>query len=518
MQNISLIYDKSFDFQVSKELQFKKKISIILSEIELFRKRNKLPKLFFKNKQQVYENLKTKTNVSVFLEKAQLINATFRDGSHKFLKINRSKLQTPQEKIEFVLGSFKDEYIIQEIDDPLFKNDVINILMDKQVQRIYFFKKNKKKYGTLKIEKNISLNDKINLLHSYFPTEEGYTLFFSTTELNDNDSVNVEVTSQKQIFLKYPDFIDISGPTGYTKMLYKGMVLHIFGEHHARKAQCSPYGHPYVHEIIKNTLASNGDGDPTIHVFLEQDFLNKSNTMEQKDTRILVRKGMLNKVTEPILDCLGYVPTRSACPYKNVRVHMVDIRKRLPNFLLNDWSDPILKSEIDKIIHNPHESEFYTRVFNQLRHMGHYEKEYIKKELNKMTQGGYNLYQDNLLYIVDLFLVARILRQYKDDNLQQYSTIQHAIVYVGNTHRKILEETMLELGAKILYKTHDCYQCVTIPVVWNEGNPCLDFKTVSDGIRDCPQSIAISTKRTEKTRLMPAKSLFITPTNVRQKT
>jgi len=66
-----------------------------LRKIELFRKTNKLPKLFFKNKQQVYENLKTKNNVNVFLEKAQLISVTFRNGSHKFFKINRSKLQTP---------------------------------------------------------------------------------------------------------------------------------------------------------------------------------------------------------------------------------------------------------------------------------------------------------------------------------------------------------------------------------------------------------------------------------------
>jgi hypothetical protein len=324
--------------------------------------------------------------------------------------------------------------------------------------------------------------------------------------MNMNMNMNMNTENKK---IRY-----ISGPISLYELYDEknGKHMYLFGDYHLEAEECrnDKTDSMQIANFLKNLFISN----PNKHfdLFVEEVFIDKEYGKRDfmPDT-----KSHLGKVVSEFNTC--FEVDKSACKYKNVRFHYVDIRSidelNFINILAKCIDNPQSSVELFKsypinninelilLLSNSTETKNYKKILKQIenisdpaikeianyyldeisRHQISVEEitniieilkgnkkiniESFKNILNRILESGNNM--------MNAYLLARMYRNFRQMPNQYSEPPKNIIVYAGNTHIKSILMDLKEIGIKIMQKhEQNSFDLANLPEV-----KCIDLQS-----------------------------------------
>ena len=334
-----------------------------------------------------------------------------------------------------------------------------------------------------------------------------------------------EITPSNPITLDQAKYIQ--GPIALSEYYSAKYDKHIFlfSDEHQRLPRCPPDSTPEntisisdaIHQLVTE------DKSQTVDVYLEIPFISKS-TDRQKFS---ASSGFIGDVAATFAPC--FLVEKKKCPYSNARFHYVDVRswqdqkdmnarkyleaylhlavqdfnrgKKLSQLYQDEiskrrWAfdkqldikDLLERLKITKQLENIPEENVRTEIYEEfvpklIENSPKNSSWFLDMALlgltigkprgnTSMAQMVINLLQDFGVALMDMYLLARMFRTYKNG-----SRSQRDIVYAGVYHTDIYDTFLVDtLGFTKLQATQDSkdsYQCINI----TEFAPYVKFKT-----------------------------------------
>ena len=294
----------------------------------------------------------------------------------------------------------------------------------------------------------------------------------------------------------------VDGPISYSCWLYRNpegrpTIIHNFGDKHYLRSGCagkqagSAKGFVSIEDLISETMINPY---AVVDFFFEaprSDSFGHNYTAESGsgycgfssgycEYKPLLSQGALNRLDDKFRNCLSVGSQflkKCRKKFPNGRIHAIDIRNVLGikrNFI-PDMEDKESKTwQFFKIL-----------VRNQIFRV---EDENVRNELYEIYNdikalSPKELYKQTYVYLMDIYLLGRLFRSYvpllgqKQKTAFNNASVQNAVIYSGDHHKKNYDYFFRNIGAVELYsfkspkftkysrhtKGGDSYQCVQIP-------------------------------------------------------
>ena len=254
----------------------------------------------------------------------------------------------------------------------------------------------------------------------------------------------------------------ILGPHSYSEYKYNGKNICIFGEYHTSLTKFKPADTRYLTKA--NTLTMAGflaslfteNKDIFYDFFLEIDYVNSTATMRRRVWEV-IRNANMFMLERAFYSCL--LP-KAQCPYKNIRAHYIDTRKKISpaynNIIFN--LDVELPPEVEKF--DPYILFYQPIVLKELKksYFGLKIFEFITKKFSELSI----TLQDNIRVLrmrqqgllMDIYTLSRIFKKFAPG--KGPSEPENIIIYAGDLHSELYREFMeTELGLKPIIKISD---------------------------------------------------------------
>ena len=283
---------------------------------------------------------------------------------------------------------------------------------------------------------------------------------------------------KKNKLLKYTK---VNGPISYTRVDYKGKIIHLFGDRHDKKTKCV-YDFIDLSELIANTLRNYTD--IAIDIFFE---IGKYGFDKYRFDKSYLYDTIDFFNEKNCIDRL----VNLKCEFFNARFHNIDLRLQIFDEFFKEGysgkiSDILQDSQIIKYL-----LKMFDKLIKKISDQGiikllefKIKNIYIRFSKNELT-----LEDEILVELLDIYLILILFREDK-------YTVNYSIIYLGEYHIQNIISFFKELGVTtdIFNKNVDekLPQCIYVPTHDQNFLPFEDISKLQYPIKN-PDEMQILT-------------------------